>query len=152
HDYNDPYTLHVAGNYAAWISSTQLILRDLSSGKNTMISTPPSSFVQDVAANGDIIIQDASQLYRYRAGTLTQLTFGADYDRFAALTDGTNIIFEEGTEPYNSTIAIKLLTDSGTITLAPPTSRSLYRGSDFQLNNGWAAFTLQTNSAAQIWT
>jgi len=152
---NSFYSLKVKGNYAIWNQQPLLFLLDLISGISTTISNDAGNTHNDVASNGDVAYWQVSpyQIFRYSGGVTTQLTNDATLWNTYPLTDGVNVIYRKHTPCCdNQTFAISLYTASGELTLAPARSQEPYPGTGYQVNNGWAAFTIPgVDGVLQVW-
>ncbi|MCU1264854.1 MAG: hypothetical protein JWM21_1172 [Acidobacteria bacterium] len=156
---NSSSSLKVRGDFAIWSSGQHLIRRDLRSGTNTEVATIAGNFMNDVTAAGDVVFWSSQSptnfnIYRYSAGSTTQLTSDSVLWNTYTLTDGINVIYRKG-DPCcsNQTFSIVMKATSGEIILAPPRSTEPNPGTDYQVNEGWAAFTrLGTGGQRQVWT
>lgn len=159
-------SLKVRGNYAIWNLEKVLSLRDLLSGTDTIIYDNTEGWgLADVAANGDVVFGSNCggfdcNIFRYRQGTITRLTndiggpsIGYSFSNRAPLTDGINVVYSKKSLPSNGdTYAIAVYGISGEEILSPARSQSPSPGSDYQLNNGWIAFTKSgSDNTLQIW-
>lgn len=156
---NSNGSLVVKGNYAIWSSGQTLILRNLLAGTNTTVSTSAGNWQNDVAANGDVVFwgypPPSYNIFRYRAGTVTQLTTDAQLWNTYVLTDGSNVVYRKH-DPCcgNQRYGLFLHEETHEIELAPLALRpEPNRGSDYQVNGGWVAFTrLGSGGQRQVWT
>lgn len=159
-------SLKVSGNYAIWNLEKVLSLRSLLSGKDTIIYDNTEGWgLADVAANGDVVFGSSCggfdcNIFRYRQGTTTRLTndlggptIGYSFGNRAPLTDGINVIYSKKSPPSNEDLyAIAVYGTSGEEILSPARPQSPSPGSDYQLNNGWIAFTKTgSDNTLQIW-
>ena len=151
---NSARSLTVKGNYAIWNSGTSLMLRDLLSGTNQLISANAGNINNDVAANGDVAYWSMDyQIHRYRAGQDTQLTQDVELWNTYPLTDGVNVVYRKHSPCCaNQTYAIVAHGSSGETTLAPARAMEAIPGRDYLANGGWIAFTrLGTGGQRQVW-
>lgn len=152
---NSSSSLKVKGDYAIWNEQPLLILRDLVSGSNTTIATDTGNWMNDVASNGDIVYWHGSsyQIYRYRGGVTLQLTNDSTLWNTYPLTDGVNAIYRKHSPCCsNQTYEIAMYTASGEQILTPAMSQKPRPDADYQVNNGWTAFTSPgTDGVFQIW-
>ncbi len=154
---NSGMSLVAKGNYAIWSRGEILTLRDLVAGSNTTVSSSAGNWYNDVAANGDVVFWGSPgyNIFRYRAGTVTQLTADAQLWNTYVLTDGTNVVYRKH-DPCCGTQRYGLFLHDGVheIELAPLALRpEPNRGSDYQASGGWIAFTrLGTGGQLQVWT
>jgi hypothetical protein len=142
----------VAEDYAIWNSNTALFRRDLVSGTTIEIANNASNTHNDVAANGDVVYWTTDyQIVRYRNGVTTTLTSDAELRNTYPATDGVNVVYRK-CHPSNGTCSIATYTTGGEILLTPIESRLPGPGWDYQLNNGWIAFTkLNAFGQTQVW-
>ena len=146
--------LTVKGNYAIWNSGTSLVLRDLLSGTNHLISADAGNIDNDVAANGDVVYWSVDyQVHRYRAGEDSQLTHDIALWNTYPLTDGINVVYRKHTPCCaNQTYTIVLYGAGGDTTLASARWQEAIPGRDYLANNGWIAFTrVGTGDQLQVW-
>ncbi|MBM4135295.1 MAG: choice-of-anchor D domain-containing protein [Nitrospira sp.] len=159
-------SLKVKGGYAIWNSSLtdQLNVRDLLSATNTVIPHPfgtygTGNWMNDVAENGDVVYwsnEYAYNIFRYRKEVITQLT-NDKYDsgiwNTYPLTDGINVVYRKHTPCCsNQTYSIAMYGASGEEILAPARTQEPSPGQDYQVNNGWTAFTKSgTAGELQVW-
>ena len=159
-------SLKVRGNYAIWNLEKVLSLRDLQSGTDTIIYDNTGGWgLADVAANGDVVFgTDCGgfdcNILRYRQGTITRLTndlggptIGYSYSNRAPLTDGINVVYSKKSPPSGGdTYAIAMYGAAGEIILSSARSQGPSPGNDYQLNNGWIAFTKSgSDNTLQVW-
>ena len=157
-DFEYASSLKVKGNYAVWNGSPQLILRDLLSGINTTVST--SAGTNDVADTGEVVYTQGDapyQVYRYRGGINTQLTNDVNLYKIYPSTDGINVVYRkqspDAVPAMLKSYAIAMYGTGGEIILAPARTQEPNPGPDYQLNNGWIAYTkLDASEQLQIWT
>ncbi len=154
---NSSASLVANGNFAIWSMGGTLILRDLATGANTTVSTSAGNWKNDVAANGDVVYWGGDfDIYRYRDGKTAQLTADTALWNSYVLTDGINVIYRKhdpccGAQRFG----LALHDGSGETMLTPLELRPLEPGpgSDYQVNNGWVAFTrLGTGGQLQVGT
>ncbi|NUR33399.1 MAG: hypothetical protein HOQ30_05250, partial [Gemmatimonadaceae bacterium] len=140
-------SLRVAGNYAVFSTVDGLLLRDLTTGTNVTVA-PPASF-QDVAANGDVVYGNGPAVYRYRAGTIVQVSSASGTKLLWPLTDGTNVVYTT----WNGTGDIRLFDGTSETILAPARSGGATPDNDYAVNGGWVAFVKpDAVGALQVWT
>jgi hypothetical protein len=164
--------LKVKGDYCIWDSRTgepffwksNLIFYNLISGEKTMVVEDYRA--SDIASNGDIVFgiigdepdpnNTTINIFRYRKGEISQLTHDDDFRNYYPLTDGTNVVYiKEGSVDSEWKFAIAMYGPHGEEILTPFISRdqySPYPGEDYQINNGWVAFSKVENKDMQnIW-
>jgi len=143
------YSLVVEGNYAIWNSGQTLILRDLLTGQNTTVSQAAGNWKNDVASNGDVVFWGSDYaVYRYRSGTTQRLSPDTGVWYTYVLTDGTWAVYRKGWD------GLVMNDGTGEIELIPRgTGPELAPGSNFQIANGWVAYTKPgTSGQLQVWT
>ncbi len=147
----NPPQLRVAGRFAVWPTSTDLVRRDLAAGTTDVIADIP---VQgDVAPNGDVAYSGQSGIVRVRDGVSTPITTSpAGSLDSEPRTDGTNVVFKR-TFPASGTDSREfiLLNDgSGESVLSGPfqvgTGLRSYLTAD-----GWIAYAKQSSTFDQLW-
>ncbi|MBI2927072.1 MAG: hypothetical protein HYY24_15360 [Verrucomicrobia bacterium] len=152
---NSSGSLVANGNFAIWSMGETLVLRDLATGANTTVSTSAGNTDNDVAANGDVVYWGGGyNVYRYQGGKTTQLSTDGGLWNTYPLTDGKNVVYRKhdpccGAQRFG----LALHDGSSERMLTPLELRPLGPGSDYQVNNGWVAFTkLGTGGQLQVWT
>jgi hypothetical protein len=165
--------IRVSGNWAAWTRQQNVVpvllavRRDQVTGASEALGLPSSSDSPDVVANGDAVFLSstgfgANEVARDSSGTVTPVTSDPSTVKGPPRTDGTNVAFWTApagaalTGPYS----LRLRTPSAFETLAQapswwsaslpaPPSPDL----DYQVNNGWTAFTrVGPGAAVNVWT
>src|SRR5439155_25085649 len=100
----------------------------------------------DVAANGDVVFASSPpyNIFRFRNGTTTQLTFDTNFSNIYPLTDGDKVVYRKFVN-NNPQLHTTALTDSTGETVFVPLQSDPTFGAepfrDYQVNNGWVAFT-----------
>jgi hypothetical protein len=123
------------GGFLAWHSPGDSYLRDLVAG-TTIAPNLNYPTVMGVGPNGDVLYSYNNDVWRWRAGTNTQISTGGGRQ---AKTDGTNIVFR-----YHET-QIGLY-DGTSVTSISGTAAG------WEANNGWVAFsTYDTNVVNHVW-
>ncbi|MCC6749113.1 MAG: hypothetical protein IT371_15740 [Deltaproteobacteria bacterium] len=154
--------LRLKGDYLIWSGPQQLVRRQLSTGTNTAPFGPRSYTVDmpDVGANGDVVFlyadptqSNMDRVARYRAGAIVALS-AAEAGR-APLTDGTLVVYERR-NPLNANQSAVALHDGVTerilSAMRPTYTRAVSPGRDYQVREGWVAFTRADGMGAlQIW-
>jgi hypothetical protein len=159
---NSSTSLAVSGNYAIWSGepdgasrgTVTLFRRDLVAGTTLEIQHGVGNEMNDVAENGDVVFWGGGyDIFRYRAGTETRLTADTVLWNTYPLTDGINVAYRKHTPCCGSqTYALTLFTDGNEITLAPARSVAPRPYRDYQLSNGWTAFTRTGGGGElQVW-
>lgn len=149
------------GNFIAWgwgnafgfqprIYLSQLLSTNTVAAPNDLGT---GDVVFDLAANGDIAFAPVSgsgshSIYRFRDGTNTLLASipgnQSTNQLVAPKTDGNSVFYIQIT-PTNQ--ILKKITSEGEVTVA----QGLTIGADYQLNNGWVAYSRSGGGQAQIW-
>jgi hypothetical protein len=138
----------VAGNYAVWQGlNGELFRRDLLTGTNLEITNTLSRLAFtpfSVVENGEVTFSagDKPQVYRYRSGSLEQISTNGGYSNW---TDGTNVLYYREHENNPDGTTLVLHTPGGAVILS-----RILRAPTF-LNKGWVAFVL-ASSGYHIWT
>ncbi len=142
----------VAGDYAIWNDGTTLFRRNLADGTTIPLANNAGNIDNDVAANGDVVYWTTDyQIVRYRNGVKTTLTNDTELRNTYPTTDGMNVVYRK-CHSSNGTCSIAAYTSGGEILLTPIESRLPSPGWDYQLNNGWIAFTkLNAFGQTQVW-
>jgi hypothetical protein len=130
-------TLIVKWPYAVFVEGSSIYRRDLTIGADLLVASDAINIDYDVAPNGDVVFKRSDGMYRYRNG---QITTVAPSGAGALRTDGSLIVYEVG-----SPRALTLYDGTSTTTLV---SAGLSTG-EFQVNNGWVAFTRRQNPGTQ---
>jgi hypothetical protein len=150
---NDDSSLVTDGNYAIWSNAKTLTLRDLSNKTNRIVSTNAGNWQNDVAESGLVVYWDHNYSVVLDSDG-SQSTIASDVNLWNTypMTDGDSVVYRKHVaccQDYslyvyraNSNI---LLSDLG---LNEPS-----QGSDYQINNGWIAFTdIGSSGQKQVWT
>jgi hypothetical protein len=151
---NSATSLVVSGGFALWNSGNTLTRRDFATSQNATISTGAGNDRNDVAPNGDVAYWTTSyQIVRVRGGVSAQLTNDTLWSTYP-LTDGVNVVYRKTTPccAGNQQFQIAVY-DTVEHTLTSPDQAQRSQGTDYQVTNGWVAFT-RTGTAGelQIWT
>ena len=150
---NSASSLTVAGDYAIWSNGTTLWLRQLSTKTNTQVSTTAGNWYNAVGTNGVVSYWAGSPNYsieRYDAGVYTTLAADNDYRNIYVVSDGVRFVYlkedDQGTAiTYHDGTNESLLTG---FFINRPSS-----GRNYQINNGWVAFTeLGGIGQTHVWT
>jgi hypothetical protein len=145
--------LVVKGHYAIWCERPKLYRRDLLAGETVLVSNNAGNIDNDVAANGDVVFwSNDYKIYRYRAGQTTLIASDPNQWCTFPLTDGISVIYRQHSPccgPESG--SIRLFGDFGQITVAPERPGWPALGQDYQVNNGWAAFTRIGGGQLQVW-
>jgi hypothetical protein len=149
-------SLNVAGRYAVFGSGGGNFRRDLDTGAELTIATGVSSSTSlSVAANGDVVYDNANSVYRYRNGQTSQISPADSLLSVLPITDGVNVAYRrETTACSNCLFGIALYDGSVTTTLVPPSQPPTPQPRDhYTVRNGWAAFIRNNPDRSQeLWT
>jgi hypothetical protein len=148
------------GNFAAWgwgnySASPRILLTDLQATNSILVTnlTGFSGVSVDLAANGDIVFAPGNSygshsIYRFRNGSNTLLASipgnQSTNQLVAPKIDGNSVFYIQIT-PTNQ--ILKKITSDGEVTVA----EGLTIGADYQLNNGWVAYSRSGGGQGQIW-
>jgi hypothetical protein len=150
---NSAHSLTVEGDYAIWNEGQLLFLRQFSAGTVTQVSTSSGNWQNDVASNGVVGFWSTDyNIISYKDGTFTELTNDGLRNTYV-LTDGTAFIYRKHTACCsNQEYAITLHDGNHEIILTDFREREPLPGTDFQIRNGWVAYTeLGNNGQLHVW-
>jgi hypothetical protein len=150
-----PFQLNVAGRYAVFRSGAGFFRRDLDTGAELTIATETSgSTSASVAANGDVVYDKATSVYRYRNGQTSQISPADSLQNVSPITDGLNVAYTRRVDLTGPRWGIQFYDGSVTTTLVPLSPPpSLRPPSDYTVRNGWAAFIRNNpDGSRQLWT
>lgn len=154
---NSSSSLDVAGDFAIWSNGSSLWRRQLSTKINTLISTDAGNWRNAIGNNGVVAywthVNDYS-IVRYQAGTYTTLASDSNYWNTHVVSDGTNFVYRKHDACCSNQQYAITYHDGNTETLLTAfRSRQPYKGRDYQINNGWVAFTeLGGIGQTHVWT
>lgn len=144
-------SLRVSGSFATYSTPKQpgvydawdTWIRDLAAGASTRVAGDAGNWMNDVAANGDVVYWTLGAAYgvrRWRGGaTVTLAPGGAGADeRVYPVTDGTNVVYRQG--PPFGPWRVLLNDGSGETLLASRTSEP-QPGTDYLVAGGFVAWT-----------
>jgi hypothetical protein len=156
---NSSLSLVVSGSYAIWNDAMLLVRRDLMAGTTVTISAGAGNTDNDVAANGDVVYWSSQEpplynIIRYRNGITTTLTSDSALWNTYPSTDGVNVVYRKHSPCcVSASYAIAMFGAGGETILAPSRSQEPIPDRDYQLNNGWIAFTKAgADGNIQVWT
>jgi hypothetical protein len=162
-------SLFARGNDGIWTArrlvaqadTIALVRRDLVAGIDVDVASARLGYMGvDVAANGDVVYGTETagsyKMHRYRAGATTQTSAGGTLSSVSPLRDATDVVYVRQTPPPCCTpgsYAIILHYSGAELSLTPMQLRSSPRpGLDYQVHNGYAAFTRDDGvGASQVW-
>jgi hypothetical protein len=167
---NSARSLKVSGNYAIWNRSlrpgnyaTPLMLRDLTSGTNTVVHHDSGNTMNDVTAGGEVVYWTSDgfsgsgdttydyNIFRYRDGVTTRLTNDTDVANVYPLADGSRVVYRSG-QLLGSDWEIRMHSDLGVQTLAKGRTEEPSPGRDYAVSGEWVAYTnLGPSGNLQIW-
>ncbi|HYI07438.1 MAG TPA: Ig-like domain repeat protein [Thermoanaerobaculia bacterium] len=143
-------SLRAAGQYAIWmgpsLSPKQLLFRDIVAGTTTVVDVgeTPGHSLHDVDDDGTVAVWTADyDIYLWDAGVATPLvTATASTQYLYPVIDGTTVVYRKQTCCTAPQLFSIIRNDSGVETeLAPPSTLAPLPRTDYQVNNGWVAFT-----------
>lgn len=148
-DPNSASSLDVAGDYAMWSTNVvpydgqRIMLRDLATRTNVIVSNNAGNWQNDVAENGVVAFWNRSyDIELYRDGVLTALTDDTEVWNTWVVTDGTRAVYRKHTPCCsNQVYAIVLHDGNREIELSPAVSAEPSPGRDYQLVSDWVAYT-----------
>jgi hypothetical protein len=146
-------TIRVAGPYAVYLGSSELLRRDLAAGTNTVITAAADALNRSyaVAASGDVFYStaDTRQLYRWHDGTAMALTSddpATAWNLYPVADGGTVVYLKRRGASGPSAVAVN--DGSGEVLLATAQAEV----PDYDISNGWIAFTQEdATQAKQVW-
>jgi hypothetical protein len=92
-------TLRVAGDFALYRRRPDgaLVRREVGTGAEVVVSAAADEAPGDVAANGDVVLVEANEVVRFRAGASTPLTSGSTARlNLGPVTDGARVVWAKG--------------------------------------------------------
>jgi hypothetical protein len=146
--------VRVNGGWVAWMApDSTLYLRDVVAGSTTAVATGVESL--DVAANGDVVFEQARMVKRYRAGLIATIGPG-EYPR----TDGNLVVY---TSPWSEKMvvhptAIQYVylydgSSSTRLTVGYNSTPSNYVHDTYAVRNGWVFYnTLGPSGGYQLFS
>lgn len=154
---NGRSSLVVSGDYAIWSGTPgpftgglwDLFLRDLQGGTTDEVDVEmlPNNTRNDVASDGTVAFSaDDSNIHLYENGTATPLTTASGMIHYRhPVTDGTNTVYARWDSEANTFAIVKH--DGTTATeIAPPREAAADPREDYEVENGWIAFTTPTTT------
>lgn len=150
---NSSTSLVARGDYAIWNQGGNLFRRDLRLGTTVQIASDSGNIDNDVARNGDVVFWANYDIFRYRDGLISPISDDRSYWDTYPRTDGINIIYRKhGPCCGNQQYKIVLSDGSQELVLGSQRAQEPRPGGDYQVNNGWAAFTEPGSSNQfQVW-
>lgn len=159
-------SLVVKGRYAIWHQDGKLYRRDLEKGETVLVSSNAGNINNDVAPNGDVVFWGSGyKTFRYRDGRTTLISADPRLWEIAPRTDGQNVVYVQRTACCGDMVAsIRLANELGITNLSGDFHirddpepylcgpKSIEPDWDYQVNNGWVAFTKPAGSVPmQVW-
>ena len=159
HDLGHPRSassLAIAGDYAIWSDNTILWLRSFSMKTNTQVSTSAGNWENSVGSNGVVTYwtYPGYSIVRYDTGINTFLATGSEYENTWVVGDGYRFVYRKRT-PGRTDRQYAIAYHDGTneTVLTNFREKGPNPGSDYQVNNGWIAFTeLGGLGQTHVWT
>lgn len=151
---NSRSSLEVAGGYAIWSNGTALYRRDLQLGQTVPVSNSAGNWRHSVAASGVVTYWTSTYDIARFDGTTTLLAEDAlDWFTYVA-SDGNLAAYRRATPCCSDgTWSTVLHTGSGEVVLRDAGEYEPIDGRDFDVRDGWVAFTRQGNIGQQhVWT
>ncbi len=152
------FSLKVAGNYAIWnaySNGSLLIERNLSTDTNLTVASNVGNWVNDVTATGvvDFWSYPGYDVHRYANGVTTSVAHDSSFWNVYVSTDGINSVYiKQDPCCANQKYQLMEATPSGEIALTPRSSFEPDQGRNFQIDNGWVAFTeADALGVQQVW-
>lgn len=156
-------SLVVNGNFATWTapavnSGTALMLRDLTAGTSTTVATDA---VGGASPAGDIAYSTHSYpagnqlFFMPHNGTPQVISADTSIAYPGPATDGTRVVYLKEPRACANCSTFQIATwssSAGEAVLSASTSRLPYLGPNYQINNGWVAYTDLNGGVVQVWT
>jgi hypothetical protein len=121
------------------------------------VSANAGNIDNDVAANGDVAYWAPNatgqyNIYRYRQGSSTPITNDTVLWNTYPRTDGSSIVYRKTPPCCGNPNSALMLYQTSEITLTANVQYELQPGRDYQVSNGWVAFTKPgTGGQRQVW-
>ena len=152
-------SLAVTGGYAVWRNGTVLTERDLTTSTNIKTIANATAMTFGIGSTGDVVYSGPalrSQItFVPNSGSSVQVTQDTFYN-LSPLTDGHRVVYIKSPEPsytYGALNQITAWTASGGEVALTPFMSSLLIGPEYQINNGWIAYSvLNSSGEIQIWS
>jgi len=154
---NSAHSLRVAGDYAIWSVSSNLWRRQLSTRTNIQISNDAGNWKNAIASNGVVGFWAYGGNYsviRYQGGSSTTLATDSNYWNSYVESDGLGFLYRKH-DPCCSNQQYAITFHNGSIESALTVFRDKEPspGRDYQINNGWVAFTeLGAVGQTHVWS
>ena len=143
------------GNYAIWSNAKILNLRDLSNKTNRIVSTDAGNVGNDVDESGVAVYWDSTySVILDSNGTKSTIATDGNLRNTYPLTDGDSVVYRKSTpccQDQNYSLYVyransnTLLSNLGLI--------EPFQGLDYQIRNGWIAYTdIGSSGQKQLWT
>jgi hypothetical protein len=152
---NDDSSLVTDGNYAIWSNAKTLTLRDLSNKTNRIVSTNAGNWQNDVAESGLVVYWDHNYSVVLDSDG-SQSTIASDVNLWNTypITDGDSVVYRKHDaccQDQNYSLYV-YRANSNTLLSNLGLNRPS-QGRDYQINNGWIAFTdIGSSGQKQVWT
>lgn len=139
---NSTYSLDVSGDFAIWSDGSTLTRRSLATRTNTVVSTAAGNWKNDVTSSGTVAWWGSNMEIFLNDGTTRQLTDDPVNWNTYVRTDGQRTVYRNHTPCCSSqTYAITLFNGTSEVTLRPAGLLEPVPGADFQVRDGWVAYT-----------
>lgn len=148
---NSAASLAVSGDQAIWNESTNLYLLNTTAGVPALVASNVGNIANSVADDGTVVFWNTDyQIVRHQAGQQTVLTNDATQWHVYPLTDGDRVLYRRQ-DPccVNQQYAIVLIEGADSIPLTSERDMEPSPGLDYQISNGWAAYT-DTGNLGQL--
>jgi hypothetical protein len=146
-------SLQVNGSYAVWNNNKVLWRRDLATRTNLMLSSLAGNWENGIAANGTAAWWSTGyQIFMYN-GVTSQISNDTLWNTYVR-TDGHYTVYRKHTPCCsNQTYAITLYDGVGEKNLRPANALEPVPGADYQIRDGWVAYTDIGNFGQRhVWT
>jgi hypothetical protein len=149
-------SLRLAGNWATYNVGSQLWRRDVTTGASTLITGSAGNWMNDVAANGDVVYWgEDHNIYRWRNGTTQAWSADASGGllNIFPITDGTNVVYRKQTSCCGTQSYRIVVDDGAQLTyLSPSTTAEPNPGSAYAVAGGHVAYVAEDATRnLQVW-
>lgn len=147
---NASSSLTVSGSYAIWSKGETLIRRNLTTLANDTLSSSAGNWYNDVTKNGVVSWWSMDFQVFLNDGTTSQITNDAFMNTYPR-TDGHYTVYKKSADQLSH--AIVLFNGTSEVTLRSAARPDPRAGRDYQLRDGWVAYTdLGNQGQTQLWT
>ncbi len=136
-------SLAVAGEYAIWNQGRNLHRLNTTSGGSTLVSDDSGNTDNAVAADGTVVFWNRSyQIVQDKSGQQSVLISDPEHWHVWPRTDGKAVLYHRRTPCCTTHPYAIVLYQAGTSTvLAAPRQQLVVADLDYQIRDGWVAFT-----------